>query len=84
MLQEDGHLNENIRASGDMISADYAIVHHEHHFVEVDYQLWTAWGSVAPLHVLSYDGVPIISVYENPRHAARRLRREREAGREGD
>lgn len=84
MLQEDGHLNENIRASGDMISADYAIVHHEHHFVEVDYQLWTAWGSVAPVHVLSYDGVPIISVYENPRHAARRLRREREAGREGD
>lgn len=77
MLQEDGRLHEDIRASGDMISADYAIVHHEHHFVEVDYQIWAAWGSVAPVHVLTYDGVPIISVYENPRHAARRLREQR-------
>ena len=76
MLQDDGHLPENIRASGDLYGADYAIVHHEHHFVEVDYQIWAAWGSVQPVHVLTYDGVPIISVYENPR---RRARRERDA-----
>ncbi len=74
MLQEDGLLPENIRASGDLYGADYAIVHHEHHFVEVDYQIWAAWGSVAPVHVLTYDGVPIISVYENPRHRAQRER----------
>ncbi len=72
MLQRDGRLDPRIRATGDMISADYAIVHHEHHFVEVDYQLWAAYGSVKPVYVLTYDGVPIISVYENPRHAARR------------
>lgn len=71
MLQEDGLLPTNIRASGDLYASDYAIVHHEHHFVEVDYQIWAAWGSVAPVHVLTYDGVPIISVYENPRHRAR-------------
>ena len=74
MLQDDGHLPSNIRASGDLYGADYAIVHHEHHFVEVDYQIWAAWGSVQPVHVLTYDGVPIVSVYENPRHRARRLR----------
>lgn len=72
MLQEDGLLNANIRPLGDLPSADYAIVHHEHHFVEVDYQIWAAWGSVQPVHVLTYDGVPIVSVYENPRHRARR------------
>lgn len=72
MLQEDGLLAENIRPHADLPSADYAIVHHEHHFVEVDYQIWAAWGSVQPVHVLTYDGVPIVSVYENPRHAARR------------
>lgn len=71
MLQRDGRLAENIRATGDLVNADYAIVHHEHHFVEVDYQIWAAWGSVAPVHVLTYDGVPIISVYEHPRHARR-------------
>lgn len=72
MLQEDGHLDPRIRASGDLWASDYAIVHHEDHFVEVDYQIWAAWGSVQPVHVLTYDGVPIISVYENPRHRAAR------------
>ena len=70
MLQEDGLLEPSIRASGDLFSADYALVHHEHHFVEVDYQIWSAWGSVQPVHVLTYDGVPILSIYENPRHRA--------------
>jgi hypothetical protein len=74
MLQRDGRLDPRIRATGDMVSADYVIVHHEHHFVEVDYQIWAAFGSVKPTYVLTYDGVPIISVYENPRHAARRRR----------
>ncbi len=67
MLVRDGHLDPRIRASGDLVGADYAIVHHEHHFVEVDYQIWAAWGRVAPVYVLTYDGVPIVSVYENPR-----------------
>lgn len=67
MLQRDGRLRENIRATWDLASADYAIVHHEDHFVEVDYQIWMAFGRVDPVYVLTYDGVPIISVYENPR-----------------
>lgn len=67
MLQEDGRLRRDIRASWDMASADFAIVHHEDHFAEVDYQIWMAYGRVDPVYVLTYDGVPIISVYENPR-----------------
>jgi hypothetical protein len=74
MLHRDGRLDPRIRATGDLVGADFVIVHHEHHFVEVDYQIWAAFGSVAPVHVLTYDGVPIISVYENPRRAARRAR----------
>ena len=71
MLQRDGLLREDIRATWDMANADFAIVHHEDHFVEVDYQIWMAFGRVDPVHVLTYDGVPIISVYENPRRARR-------------
>ncbi len=67
MLQRDGKLRDDIRVSWDLANADYAIVHHEDHFVEVDYQIWVAFGRVDPVHVLTYDGVPIISVYENPR-----------------
>lgn len=66
-LIQDGHLPPSFRATGDIARADYALVHHEKHFAEVDHQIWTTYGSVQPAHVLLYDGVPIISVYKNPR-----------------
>jgi 4-amino-4-deoxy-L-arabinose transferase-like glycosyltransferase len=66
MLHRDGLLRRDIRPAFDMAGADFAIVHHEDHFNEVDYQIWMTWGRPAPVHVLTYDGVPIISVYENP------------------
>jgi 4-amino-4-deoxy-L-arabinose transferase-like glycosyltransferase len=67
MLVRDGLLPDNIRATWDIAQADYALVHHEKHFAEIDHQIWTTYGSVKPAHVLTYDGVPIISVYKNPR-----------------
>ena len=67
MLQEDGLIPSNIRAASSMSSADLILVHHEAHFNEVDYQAWVVSGSVQPVFVLRYDGVPIISVYENLR-----------------
>jgi 4-amino-4-deoxy-L-arabinose transferase-like glycosyltransferase len=67
MLVRDGRLPKGLRASPDIALADYALVHHEHHFAEVDHQIWAAYGSVQPAYVLTYDGVPIVSVYENPR-----------------
>jgi 4-amino-4-deoxy-L-arabinose transferase-like glycosyltransferase len=71
MLKRDGRLHRNISIAWDLSSADYAIVHHEEHFNIVDFQIWEAYGHVDPAFVLTYDGVPIVSVYENPRHAAR-------------
>ena len=67
MLMRDGFLPDNIRPSYDIARSDYALVHHEKHFAEIDHQIWTTYGSVQPVHVLTYDGVPIISVYKNPR-----------------
>ncbi len=72
MLVRDGKLPPNIRPAPSMEAADYVLVHHEHHFAEVDFQAWVAFGSVRPAFVLTHDGVPIVSVYENPRRAARR------------
>jgi hypothetical protein len=70
MLARDGLLSERIVPTRDIAAADYAIVHHELHMAEVDTQIWTLYGTTQPVHVLTYDGVPIISVYENPRHRA--------------
>jgi DNA gyrase inhibitor GyrI len=70
MLARDGLLSERIVPTRDIAAADYAIVHHELHMAEVDTQIWTLYGTTQPVHVLTYDGVPIISIYENPRHRA--------------
>lgn len=72
MMQRDGVLPRNIRVTGNMARADYALVHHEHHFAEVDFQAWVLLGGPEPAHVLTYDGVPIISIYENPHRRADR------------
>jgi 4-amino-4-deoxy-L-arabinose transferase-like glycosyltransferase len=72
MLARDGLLSERIVPTRDIAGADYAIVHHELHMAEVDTQIWTTYGTTQPVYVLTYDGVPIISVYENPKHRAGR------------
>jgi len=80
MMQRDGLIPSNIRPASTMASADLVLVHHEAHFAEVDYQAWVAFGTAQPVFVLRYDGVPIISVYENPaRRSARALDEVREA-----
>ncbi len=67
MLQRDGLLPKNIVATARMADADLVLVHHEEHFVEVDFQAWVTINNVQPVKVLAYDGVPIISVYRNVR-----------------
>lgn len=66
MLALDGLISERIRPTLDLAQSDFAIVHHEHHMAEVDYQIWSAYGTTKPTYVLRYDGVPIVSVYANP------------------
>ena len=63
MMQRDGYLRPDLRAVWQMSEADFSIVHHELHMNEVDYQIWTAYQSPATTEVLTYDGVPIVSVY---------------------
>jgi hypothetical protein len=64
-----------LRGVGSPAEAELSIVHHEQHINEVDYNIWTEYGTTAPEYVLMHDGVPIISVYRRPHGAARgRLR----------
>ncbi len=70
MMRRDGLIPENVHATWTLEHADYAIVHHEHHFAEVDAQIWVHFGSARPAFVLTHDGVPLVSVYENPARRA--------------
>jgi 4-amino-4-deoxy-L-arabinose transferase-like glycosyltransferase len=71
MMQADQRLPSDIRPARSMTDADLVLVHHEPHFNEVDFQAWMAFDDVQPVHVLTYDGVPLISVYENKRSSRR-------------
>jgi hypothetical protein len=55
-----------LRGVGSPAEAELSIVHHEQHINEVDYNIWTEYGTDSPEYVLTHDGVPIISVYRRP------------------
>ncbi|MBX3222769.1 MAG: glycosyltransferase family 39 protein [Labilithrix sp.] len=55
-----------LRGVGSPAEAEISIVHHEQHINEVDYNIWTEYGTAAPEYVLTHDGVPIVSVYRRP------------------
>ena len=69
MMIADGIIPPNIRAASSIAQADLALVHHERHFLEVEAQIWTVYRNIHPDYVLTFDGVPIISVYANPQSA---------------
>ena len=62
-MEAEGRLPPGLQAVGAPGDAQIAIVQHELHMSEVDYDEWMAFGTDAPDYVLTHDGVPIISVY---------------------
>jgi hypothetical protein len=65
-LLEEGRVRPDLRGVGSPSEADFALVQHELHMNEVDYQIWIAYGTLAPDYVLTHDNVPIVSVYRRP------------------
>jgi hypothetical protein len=45
----------------------WAVVIHELHFNRHDYIIWSEYGTIQPVYVLRVDGVPIVSLYRNPK-----------------
>ena len=48
-----------------------ALVIHEKHFARHDFMVWASYGTLQPAHVLTVNGVPVVSVYVRPELAAR-------------
>jgi hypothetical protein len=59
-MPDSGNELAGVRASA------WALVIHELHFNRHDYLIWDAYGTVQPVYVLRFDGVPIVSVYQRP------------------
>lgn len=56
-LPDAGHEGAGVRRSR------FALVIHERHFNRHDYMIWDAYGTVQPAFVLTFQGVPVVSVY---------------------
>ncbi len=66
MYIEEGSMSPAMKASN-LASANVALMHHELHMVRNEAWIWNRFGTFSPAHVLTYQGVPIVSVYELPK-----------------
>jgi dolichyl-phosphate-mannose-protein mannosyltransferase len=62
-MQQEGRVRGDLRPTGAPSDATIALVQHELHMNEVDYSIWVAFGTDAPVFIVKHDGVPIVSVY---------------------
>ena len=67
MLEHDGRIRSDIRGTLDIAASQTALYHHEPHMRRVEYQIWENYGTVSPLAVTTYQGVPIAWMYRRPR-----------------
>ena len=65
-MQEEGRVRSDLRVTMAPHEAMYSLVQHELHMSEVDYDIWVAYGTDAPVYVVTHDDVPIVSIYKRP------------------
>jgi len=65
-MKRDGMLRSDLGAVGSPAQSGFALYHHEPHMGRVEYQIWVDYGTVAPVDIGAYDGVPVIWVYARP------------------
>ncbi len=66
MFEVDKRLRKDLRPQLGVSGSDLGIYHHEQHMAQVEYMLWTDYGTTTPIHVGTYDGVPVVWLYKRP------------------
>lgn len=67
MLQKDGRLRHDLKPWGVVAGSSVALYHHEQHMSRVEHMIWVDYGTTAPSHIATFDGVPMVWVYQRPR-----------------
>lgn len=67
MLQKDGRLRTDMRPWGTVAGSHTALYHHEQHMSRVEHMIWVDYGTTTPAHIATFDGVPMVWVYQRPR-----------------
>lgn len=66
LLRADGKVRPDLRGTLAISSSTLALYHHEDHMQRVEYETWVDYGTVRPVAMRLYDGVPIVWLYERP------------------
>ena len=72
MYRAEGLVRDDLRIVWDVRRADYMLFHHQKSFAPLLYNLWSEFGTTSPAHVVTLDGVPMLSIYrrqESPEEA---------------
>ena len=64
MLRQDGRIRQDLRGSLSIAGSSLALYQHEPHMHRVEYQVWVDYGHDAPAEIGTFDGVPVVWVYE--------------------
>ena len=62
-MQAEGRVRYDLRGVSSVNDAQIALVQHELHMNEVDYQIWEKFHTQSPIFVVAQDEVPIVSIY---------------------
>jgi hypothetical protein len=70
MAKREGLLRRDLGNTGleepGVSSSDLALIIHEKHFNKYEYWIWDAYGTTQPTTVLTYEGVPVVTLYTRP------------------
>jgi hypothetical protein len=64
MLREDGRIRSDLQGTLAIHQSSLALYHHEPHMETVEYQIWVDYETVVPARIETYDGVPVVWIYE--------------------
>jgi 4-amino-4-deoxy-L-arabinose transferase-like glycosyltransferase len=67
MLQKDGRLRNDLKPWGVVAGSQVGLYHHEQHMSRVEHMIWVDYGTTTPSHIATFDGVPMIWVYQRPK-----------------
>jgi 4-amino-4-deoxy-L-arabinose transferase-like glycosyltransferase len=66
LLQEDGRVRADLAGTLALAGSRLALYHHEPHMSRVEFETWVVYGTTAPVAIGSYDGVPVVWLYQRP------------------
>ncbi len=64
MHVRDGALSQSLSGTNSVTDSELALYHYEPHMGRVEYQIWAAYGTSTPSAVGTYEGVPVIWMYD--------------------